>query len=117
MTTPNRHERAFWTWLLLTDLAARGRTSRPYGGQYPGRVTYQELADLVGGSPVEIGGNVLELVQEHCEEQGYPPLTGLVVSSTTGDPSRGFRHPSAKPAIYTFRWERVANPFVGGVVR
>ncbi len=32
--------RAYWTWLLLTDLAARGGGSTAYGGDWPGRITY-----------------------------------------------------------------------------
>ena len=102
--------RAFWTWLILSDLASRGRGSTAYG-DLPGRITYTELARRVGGAAVEIGPNVLELIASDCEERNLPPLTGLVVSKATGKPSDGFRQPDRIPAIYTFRWERVANPF------
>ncbi len=102
--------RAFWTWVLLADLAARGRESTVYG-QYPGRITYKELTERVGGAPINIGPTVLELIATHCEQEGLPPLTGLVVSGDTGKPSGGFRHPQEIPSIYTFKWERVENPF------
>ncbi len=102
--------RAFWTWLLLTDLAARGRESAAYG-QYPGRITYKELTDRVGGAPINIGPTVLELIASRCEQEGLPPLTGLVVSGDTGKPGGGFRHPRQIDDIYTFKWERIDNPF------
>ena len=95
---------------MLTDLATRGRDSTDYG-QFAGRITYTELTDRVGGAPVSIGPTILELIASHCEQEGLPPLTGLVVSATTGTPSSGFRHPEEIPSIYTFRWERVENPF------
>lgn len=111
MATSNSHRtRAYWTWLLLTDLAARGETAATYGS-YPGRITYQELTDRVGGMPVEIGPNVLELIASHCEQVDLPPLTGLVVNGATGKPGDKFRHPDQIPSIYTFKWERVGNPF------
>ena len=108
---PDNANRAYWTWLLLTDLAARGSGSIAYGGKWPGRITYGALTDRVGGTAVSIGPTVLEMIASHCEQEGLPPLSGLVVNNDTGAPGDGFRRPDQIPAIYTFRWERVENPF------
>ena len=104
-------KRAYLTWLLLADLAARGSDSTAYGSAWPGRITYSSLAERVGGTAAEIGPTVLEEIASYCEQEGLPPLTGLVVGKDSGKPGAGFRQPDQIPAVYTFRWERVENPF------
>ncbi len=54
---------------------------------------------------------MLEEIASYCEQESLPPLTGLVVGKDSGKPGSGFRQPDQIPAIYTFRWERVENPF------
>ncbi len=108
---PTIRSRAFWTWLLLSDLAARGSDSTAYDRNWPGRITYSALAARVGGTAAEIGPTVLEEIASYCEQGKLPPLSGLVVGKDSGKPGAGFRQPDQLPDIYTFKWERVDNPF------
>ena len=103
--------RAYWTWLLLADLASRGSASTIHDSNWLGRITYSALAARVGGTAAEVGPTVLEEIASYCEQEGLPPLTGLVVGKDSGKPGTGFRQPDQVPAVYTFRWERVENPF------
>lgn len=98
-------------WGILTTLASEGEQSDRYHF-WSGRVTYAELAEQLGTHERALVP-MLDLVMNHCRASGLPPLTGLVVLREAGVPGDGFPPELTPhlPSIYTFRWERVENPF------
>ena len=73
-----REQRAQQLWSILV-LAARIRQV----------LTYEMLSQACGVPPPSIG-DFLRPIQQLCTERGWPPLTSIVVGSTTGVPGDGF---------------------------
>ncbi len=91
-----RSERAQQLWSLLV-LAA---TSRQI-------LTYDLVARLTGVVRPSVG-DFLRPIQQYCIENGYPALTVLVVSETSGLPGEGFIAaadvPRAQMDVFRHRW-------------
>lgn len=98
-------------WGILTTLASEGEQSDSYRF-WPGRVTYAELAELLGAHERALVP-MLDLVMNHCRASGFPPLTGLVVLRDSGVPGDGFPWELTPgiPDIYPFDWAGIQNPF------
>jgi putative restriction endonuclease len=101
----NQEERAFFAWIKLTEIAKKKITC-----------TYKELGDAIDIHHRTVT-YPLELIQRYCSNNSLPPLTILVINSSTGKPSSGFyAAPVAKFAVKTkevqeFNWDGVENPF------
>ena len=96
------YQRAAQIWAVLM-LAARNRQVLSY--------------DIVGkliGVPRQGLGRLLEPIQSFCLINGYPPLTILVVSDTTGMPGTGFIAsqdiPRHQVAVFGHDWSEVIAP-------
>lgn len=89
-------------WPVLLALALERRT-----------ITYGQLGERVGADPRFEIPRGLDPIQEHCDANNLPPLTIIVVSAATGRPSKGFlrKNLGREDEVFTFRWERVENPF------
>lgn len=90
------YERGLQAWSVLA-LAARNRQV----------LTYKIVGRLVG-VPARGLGQILEPVQSYCLVHKLPPLTILVVSETTGEPSAGFVAAQdisrAQLEVFAFDW-------------
>jgi putative restriction endonuclease len=102
----NKHwmTEAFRAWTVLTRAAKQSE-----------KMTYQELAEVIGAIPVSVG-KILDPIQEHCIEEGLPRLTGLVVAKGSDQPSAGFKgtpedYEAEMEAVFAFDWEGIENPF------
>lgn len=102
---PTTTERAFQIWPLLA-----------YAARNHQLLTYDQVAECTGVHRAGLG-QCLEPIQSLCLEAGYPPLTMLVVSKTSGLPGFGFsavniRTPEDFAAklqqIFNFDWTRKA---------
>jgi putative restriction endonuclease len=94
-------------WPLLTEAAQKKET-----------LTYGELAPSVHTNPLSVG-RALGPIQDYCLESRLPPLTAIVIGSTTGVPGGGFIAwdvddlKTAHAAVFTFNWTSTANPYGG----
>lgn len=90
------YERGLQVWSVLA-LAAKNRQV----------LTYKIVGKLVGVPPQGLG-QVLEPIQSYCLLHKLPPLTILVVSETTGEPSAGFIAAQdisrAQLEVFAFDW-------------
>ncbi len=99
-----RSERACQIWSILA-WAARNRQS----------LTYTNLSKLIGVPSAGLG-KLLEPIQSFCLLNKLPPLTILVVQSTTGLPGQGFTAASASDyakahmKVFRFDWLDYGNP-------
>lgn len=102
---PSVVERAFHIWPMLV-LAAKNRQV----------LTYDQVTDCTGMFTGGLG-SCLEPIQSYCLQQGFPPLTLLVVSSKTGLPGFGFSGVSIQTpedfaqtlqTVFAFDWSRKA---------
>lgn len=89
-------------WPILGWLAKQGD-----------KTTYGELAKDFG---LRMAFDVvpgLTVIQDHCEEQGLPPLTILVVNKDTRQPGEGFlaKNRGREPDVLAFAWGQLPNPF------
>ena len=66
--------RACQIWAVLAYAASKSHI-----------MTYGELGEVIGYPPAGLGP-VLLLLQQHCTDNGLPPITALVVSVDTGMP-------------------------------
>jgi putative restriction endonuclease len=107
---PNRKnwdQAAFAIWPALTAAATAGRT-----------LTYSDLAPVIPTNPLSVG-RALGPVQTYCIEANLPPLTGLVVSKTTGLPGNGFVAwdvydlDDGLEGVFRYPWASLMNPFAG----
>jgi alkylated DNA nucleotide flippase Atl1 len=92
----NANLRATQIWPVLAWAAMNRQT-----------MTYGMLGKLIG-VPARGLGNLLEPIQAYCVQHELPPLTALVVSSTTGMPGTGFTAASEVPKalqdVFSFDW-------------
>ena len=92
----NTYLRATQIWPILTWAATNRQT-----------LTYGILGKLIG-VPARGLGHWLEPIQVYCVKHRLPPLTVLVVSSTTGMPGTGFNAasevPKALQQVFSFDW-------------
>jgi hypothetical protein len=97
-----QYERAAQIWSVLA-LAARNRQE----------LTYDIVGRLIG-VPRQGLGRLLEPIQSYCLTQDLPPLTLLVVSEATGQPSPGFtatqQVPEERQRVFGFDWLDHAAP-------
>lgn len=105
MATDHR-ERASRLWPILTNYAQRAET-----------ITYSQAATRIGihHRPIRY---VLEPIQTFCLQAGLPPLTALVVRSSTGIQGNGYIAGAAGDKtdlenVFSFDWSGVENPFSG----
>ena len=76
-------------------------------------VGYKELAEPMGFLAQGMGA-YLDPLQQYCIDRGFPDLTVLVVSATTGKPSPGHGTEDAVPGkqqeVFGFDWMRTPAP-------
>lgn len=100
----NQVDRAKLTWSILIERASKRET-----------ITYGELGDKLGIHH-RVVGHTLNLIQNYCLGNSYPPLSILVVNQS-GKPGEGFiAYDSEKlhegnELVWTFNWSNVKNPF------
>ena len=79
------------------------------------KLTYGDLAQEIGGIARGMGP-LLGRIQSHCEQNGLPLLTALVVRASDGKPGPGFgthRDPQQEQArVWAYAWDNVRNPFL-----
>lgn len=102
---PNRFELGHMAWPILTQAAAERRV-----------LTYEKLTTAMGYHTAKVARFALWTIQDFCKEKGYPPLTGIVVSKSTGMPSSGFTArdgdiEEAQDKVLDFEWANVSVPF------
>jgi hypothetical protein len=100
--------RAAKIWDALIPVASKKETT-----------TYKELSEAINVHPRALR-HALEFVQVKCAEMALPPLTSLVVGSTTGIPGAGNSIKpkdlkSAYEQIFSFVWDSKVNPFATGI--
>jgi hypothetical protein len=70
-------------------------------------LTYSMMTQLTGMMTAGVG-HMLEPIQSYCLLKGWPPLTALVVSESTGLPGIGFIAaadvPKALVEVFAFNW-------------
>jgi putative restriction endonuclease len=84
--------------------------------QHRETIPYKQVAQAIGTNPLSVG-NALGPIQDYCLENHLPPLTSIVVRTSTGIPGNGFiawdvddLH-SAHEAVFDFNWNLVQNPY------
>ncbi len=79
------------------------------------KLTYGDLAGEIGGIARGMGA-LLGPIQSHCEREGLPLLTALVVRASDGEPGPGFgSHRNAhqeQARVWAYAWNNVRNPFL-----
>lgn len=81
-------------------------------------VFYSELAPLIDTVSINVR-HALAPILYHCMGSKLPPLTAIVIGTTTDKPGRGFIAweiddiKSAYEAVYLHNWDTVENPFGG----
>ena len=97
-----QYERAAQIWSVLAWAA----TNRQ-------ELTYDIMGRLIG-VPARGLGRLLEPIQSYCMVRQLPPLTLLVVSEVSGQPSPGFtatQHvPRERQRVFAFDWLSHATP-------
>jgi hypothetical protein len=73
-----RYQRSMQIWAILI-CAAKDRKSYTYG----------QIATILGMGGAGVISQFLGPIMWYCEENGYPPLTVLVVNQDTGLPGEG----------------------------
>ena len=77
---------------------------------------YKQLEDVAQTNGHNVG-YALGPIQAYCKEMRFPPLTAIVVNSTTGIPGTGFDAwdiddlQTAHEKVFAFNWSAVENPF------
>ena len=81
-------------------------------------LTYEQIKTLAQTNAHNVG-YALGPIQAYCKETRYPPLTAIVVNSTTRVPGTGFDAwdiddlETAEEKVFAFNWSAVDNPFSG----
>jgi hypothetical protein len=104
MVTEKQREKAFLGWNYLVGVASEG-----------GTVTYANLGAAIGMSARSVT-RPLGIIQDYCREAGLPPLTSLVVRSTSRRPGSGLQVepgdvPQEQARVRAFHWDEEPNPF------
>jgi putative restriction endonuclease len=92
-------------WSLLTKSAAKHRI-----------LSYADVAPAISTNPLSVR-LALAPIQDHCLENGLPPLTSIVVSQSTSLPGEGFIAwdvddlASAHATVFAFDWSPILNPY------
>lgn len=104
MTAIDQNHRAGNLWPILVATARKN----------PPSITYGDAAALLGIHHRAMQF-VLDRIQKHCLVEGYPRLTALVVSKSTGLPGGGFAGVPGDQEdiadVLQFRWDSIENPF------
>lgn len=101
----NQEERACKAWNVLSDFAINKKL-----------LSYKELGIKTGIHHRAVK-HVLSLIQDYCMDNGYPPLTILVVNQNTGKPGGGFIAWDIENSedwvnkVYDYNWKSLNNPF------
>ena len=97
-------------WETLTSVAGKRRT-----------ITYKKLAEAAGPgiSFRSIGRQYLDDIAYHCEKNGLPDLSVLVVRSGTNLPATGYRGNmdlvlSVQSRVINFDWDGAPRPTISG---
>lgn len=101
----NQYEMAYRVWPCLCKIAEKKKT-----------VTYGDLGAAIGihHRPIR---KALGCIQDFCLEQRLPPLTILVVSKQSRQPSGGFiawdvdHLEAGYDLVYDYNWKSLDNPF------
>jgi len=101
----NQYERAYRTWSILTQYAARKSS-----------ITYGQIGKRLGihHRPTRF---ILDLIQNYCLEEKLPPLTVLAVNQGTGLPGLGFiawdvdNLEQGRQQVFSHPWSSFKNPF------
>lgn len=98
----NWEEKAYRAWSVLTQMAKSGNT-----------VSYEQLGGEIGVDNPRNVRLALGPIQDYCRIAELPPLTILVVSSTTRKPGSGFTEgvEQGLKKVQDFDWESEENPF------
>jgi len=103
----NKHERAMQIFPLLIFAARKGV-----------RVTYKELSTATGIATIGLG-RCLGVIKDVCDENNFPPLTAIVVSTVTGESSYS-EHEEERTAkinsVYNYYWD-VARVMVEEILK
>ena len=100
----NQIERAFRAWPILIAIAKSRDT-----------ISYGKLASNLGIHHRTVS-YVLGVIQDYCLEEGFPPLTILIVNSS-GRPGTGFiafdlsRFNEGLESVWDYNWNQIENPF------
>ena len=103
--TINQEERACKTWNVLSDTAKNKNL-----------ISYKELGVKTGIHHRAVK-YALSLIQDYCMDNGYPPLTILVINQNTGKPGGGFiawdieNSEDGVNKVYGKNWKSLNNPF------
>ena len=89
-------------WPALVALAGEHR-----------KIRYGQLGEQLGAHPYTGIPRGLAPIQDHCEANGLPPLTILVVSAASGRPGSGFydHNRGREEEVFGFDWASIQNPF------
>lgn len=94
-------------WNILVAAARAGKTT-----------TYKAVSGPLDTNPLSVR-NALEPIQAYCMANRLPPLTAIVVNSSTGLPGPGFIAwdvddiAQANALVFGFSWDAVDNPYGG----
>ena len=101
----NQEERASKAWNILSEFALKNQL-----------INYKELGARIGIHHRAVS-HVLNLIQNYCLENGYPPLTIIVVNQYTGKPGDGFiawdieNSEDGIEKVFEENWKNKLNPF------
>lgn len=98
-----RYQRSLQIWTLLV-CAARERRSYTYGN----------IANILGMGGAGVMAQFLGPIMHYCEQDGYPPLTVLVVNQETGLPGDGLvtleELNQDREMVFRFDWFKIEPP-------
>ncbi len=98
-----RYQRSMQIWMLLV-CAARERKSYTYG----------QIANILGMGGAGVIAQFLGPIMWLCEDNGYPPLTVLVVNQDTGLPGEGLSTIQEvnedRERVFNFNWFAIEPP-------
>jgi hypothetical protein len=98
-----RYQRASQIWSLLV-CAARERKTYKYG----------DVAEILGFAGAGVMAQILGCIMWFCDENGFPPLTVLVVNKETGLPGEGLSTLEEvnkdREAVFGFNWFGIDPP-------
>ena len=101
----SRREQAARMWQALVSKAMNRQT-----------ITYRLLNEVIGLGPGHLRGigTTLDILADYCAAKGYPCLTVLVVSASTGQPQASAHYVPddyvEHEKVYGFNWFAVRPP-------
>lgn len=100
---PTLENRALQIWQILVGFAYQRKTT-----------TYSEIAEILGYEGAGVLDRQLGHILHFCDQKRLPPLTVLVVNSSTGLPGSGFvcddSIDKARVKVFSYDWFDVIPP-------